>query len=177
MVRRSRKDLALETAELHGAFLRALGKAVTGHTDLVTKPFDVDLASPLPPVRVYMYSLVHGGRSKPREFKVVTRVPHQVEGEWAEFEHVPGRLTLLAGYRPDFDVFVLWDASLRGPFIYAANQQVRDTTVMRASGTGWATQRRRLDGGVPEHVIACRPDQLAEALDERLTWTGAVPPE
>lgn len=175
MARRSREEMTRETADLHRAFLDALAGSVVEHTDLETKPFDVDLTPPLPTfVRLYMYSLVAGGAARPNEFKIVTRVPGQVQGEWAEFNHVEGRLTLLAGYRADFDVFVLWDASLRDRFIYATNQQVKATTVIEASATGWAEQRRPLANGIMEIVFACRPDRLPDALDARLTWTGGI---
>jgi hypothetical protein len=163
------------TERLHRAFLWALGGRVIAHGDIETKPLDVDLALPLPPrLRLYLYSLVVGGKSRPGEFKAVLRVPGQVVGRYGAFDHSGERLALLAGYREDLDVFVLWDASLHERFKHGGNVQVRDTVVAQAAATGWAEQRRPLRSGVTEVVVACRSGSLARALSERVAWTGGV---
>ncbi len=76
------------TVRLHRAFLDALSGHVVVHGDLTTKPLDLDLALPLPQrLRLYLYSLVVGGKRRPGEFKAVLRVPGQVVGEYATFDH------------------------------------------------------------------------------------------
>lgn len=161
------------TGALHTAFLDALDGSVVSHGDIETKPIAVDLALPLPPtLRVYMYSLVDGGTQRPNEYKAVLRVAHQRVGEYASFEHGDGRMTILVAYRPDLDVFILWDASLHGRFKNGGNIQVRDRVVHEAAATGWAMQNRTLAGGVIESVIACRPSELGRALSRRVGSTG-----
>lgn len=163
------------TARLHRAFLDALDGHVVAHGDTGAKPMDVDLALPLPQhIRLYLYSLVVGGKSRPGEFKAVLRVPGQAVGEYATFDHSGNRLALLAAYREDLDVFVLWDASLHERFKHGGNMQVRDTMVEQAAATGWAEQRRPLRSGVTEVVFACRSKTLSRAIKTRNTWTGGV---
>lgn len=161
------------TARLHCAFVDALDGHVLTHGDLYTKPLEMNLALPLPQyVRVYLYSLVVGGKSRPGEFKAVLRVPGQLVGEYGTFDHSGGRLALLVAYHSDLDVFVLWDASIHERFKHGGNTQVRDTVVARAAATGWAEQRRPLRSGVTELVFACRSGSLTRAITERVAWTG-----
>jgi hypothetical protein len=163
------------TERLHRAFLDALEGHVVAHSDIEAKPLDVDLVLPLPPrLRLYLYSLVVGGKTRPGEFKAVLRVPGQIVGEYGTFDHSGDRLALLAGYREDLDVFVLWDASLHERFKHGGNMQVRDTVVAHAAAIGWAEQRRPLRSGITEVVVACRSGSLPRALSERVAWTGGV---
>jgi hypothetical protein len=163
------------TERLHQAFLDALAGHVVAHGDVAAKPLDVDLALPLPQrLRVYLYSLVVGGKSRPGEFKAVLRVPGQVVGEYGTFDHSGDRLAVLAAYREDLDVFVLWDASLHERFKHGGNMQVKDTVVESAAATGWAEQRRPLRSGITEIVFACRSKSLPRAISARNTWTGGV---
>ena len=160
---------------LHRAFLDALDGHVVAHGGLSTKPLDVDLALPLPPrLRLYLYSLVVGGKSRPGEFKAVLRVPGQVVGEYGTFDHSGDRLAVLAAYRNDLDVFVLWDASIHERFKHGGNIQVKDAVVTEAAATGWAQQRRSLRSGITEIVFACRSSSLTRAITDRINWTGGV---
>lgn len=163
------------TERLHQAFLQALNGHVVTHGDTGAKPLEVNLALPLPQhLRVYLYSLVVGGKSRPGEFKAVLRVPGQGVGEYATFDHSGNRLALLAAYREDLDVFILWDASLHERFKHGGNVQVRDTIVEQAAATGWAEQRRPLRSGITEIVFACRSKALPRAIEARISWTGGV---
>ena len=163
------------TVRLHRAFLGALSEHVLVHGDLATKPLDLDLALPFPQhLRLYLYSLVVGGKSRPGEFKAVLRVPGQDVGKYAAFDHSGGRLAVLAAYRDDLDVFVLWDASLHERFKHGGNMQVKDTVVAQAAATGWAEQRRPLRSGITEIVFACRSSSLPRAIEDRVTWTGGT---
>lgn len=163
------------TVRLHQAFLNALEGQVLGHGDLESKPLSIDLKLPLPQhLRLYLYSLVVGGKSRPGEFKAVLRVPGQTVGEYGSFDHSGNRLAVLAAYRDDLDVFVLWDASLHERFKHGGNTQVKDSVVAHAAATGWAEQRRPLRSGITEVVLACRPSKLPRAIAERNFWTGGV---
>lgn len=164
------------TERLHEALLRPLAAGVISHSKAADKPLVVDLALPLPPrLRVYLYSLVSAsGTVRAREFKIVLRLRGQVVGEYGKFDHSNNRFVVLAGYRPDLDVFVLWDASLHPRFKNGGNVQVRDTTVYAAITNGLAEQRRPLQSGLVELVIACRAARLGEALNARLAATGGI---
>ena len=163
------------TLRLHRAFLDALDAHVLAHGDPDTKPLELDLALPLPQhLRLYLYSLVVGGKARPGEFKAVLRVPGQVVGEYGTFDHSGDRLAILAAYRDDLDVFVLWDASLHEKFKHGGNMQVKDTVVAQAAATGWAEQRRPLRSGITEVVFACRSGSLPRAIADRNNWTGGV---
>jgi hypothetical protein len=163
------------TERLHRAFLDALDGNLVAHGATASKPLEVDLALPLPQrLRVYLYTLVVGGKRRPGEFKAVLRVPGQAVGEYATFDQSGNRLAVLVAYREDLDVFVLWDASLHERFKHGGNMQVRHTMVEQAAATGWAEQRRPLRSGITEVVFACRSTSLARAITARNTWTGGV---
>jgi hypothetical protein len=160
---------------LHRAFLRALGGQVVSHGPIYAKPLEIDLNLPLPRhLRLYLYSLVVGGKRRPGEFKAVLRVPRQIVGEYGKFDYSGGRLVLLAAYRDDLDVFVLWDASLHERFKHGGNVQVKDTVVAQAAAAGWSEQRRLLRSGPTELVLACRSSTLPRAIEIRNLWTGGV---
>ncbi len=163
------------TTRLHDAFVAALDGRASKVGDIRRKPLDLDLAPPLPgQVRLYMYSLVAGGPTRPNEYKAILRVPGQEVGAYGSFEHAEGRLTLLVAHRTDLDVFVLWDASLHRTFKWAGNIQVHSDTVLDAAATGWSEQRRPLTSGVTEVVFACTTRFLPQALERRVAWTGGV---
>lgn len=163
------------TVRLHRAFLDALDTHVLAHGDLDREPLDLDLALPPPQhLRLYLYSLVVEGKSRPSEFKVVLRVPGQVVGEYGTFDHSGNRLAVLAAYRDDLDVFVLWDASIHERFKNGGNMQIKDTVVAQAAATGWAEQRRPLRSGITEIVFACRSSSLPRAIADRVTWTSGI---
>lgn len=163
------------TVRLHRAFLDGLGHNVIGHSVPYEKPLEVDLALPLPRyLRVYLYSLVSGGKRRSWEYKAVLRVPGQVVGEYGSFEQSDDRLVVLAAYRKDLDVFVLWDASLRERFKHGGNVQVKDTVVTQAAAIGWSEQRRELRSGITEIVFACRSSRLRDAIAQRSLWTGGI---
>ena len=168
-------DMSAITVRLHRAFLDAVDGHIVRHGDLNTKPLNLDLALPLPShLRIYLYSLVVGGKSRSGEFKAVLRVPGQVVGDYGTFDHSGDRFAVLAAYREDLDVFVLWDASLHERFKHGGNMQVKDTVVARAAATGWAEQRRPLRSGITEIVFACRSSSLPRAIADRVTWTGGM---
>lgn len=168
--------MSASTEELHRAFLGPFGVDVTSHSAIGQKPLDVDLTPPRPPrLRVYLYNLVGGaGTIRPTEYKAVLRVPKQPVGQYGAFDFAGGRMVIVAGYRADLDVFVLWDASMHHRFKNGGNIQVRDTTVLGAAATGNATQVRRLSGGRSEIVIACQSATLIEGVDDRIAATGGA---
>src|SRR5437868_11630828 len=93
----------LSVEELDKSFLAALNGSVIAHSDLDTKPLELDLKSPLPPrLRVYMYNATYppGGRTM-GEHKIQLIVPGQDRGGRANFDGSNGRIPLLVGYRPD----------------------------------------------------------------------------
>lgn len=164
------------TLALANAFIGPVLKLVTWHSELDCKPLDLDLDAPLPSrLRVYLYSLVGGaGTKRPHEYKANLRVPGQKEGEYGSFAQLSGRYVIVSAYRPDLDVFVLWDAALHHRFKWAGNIQVHSDTVHTAAALGWAEQSRKLASGSTELVIACQSATLPDALVRRLGETGGV---
>lgn len=170
----SREKTSPITRDLGLSFIAALGDRVLWHSEIDVKPLLVDFAAPLPShVRVYLFSLVAGGRTRrAHEFKAVLRVPGQPVGEYGSFDVSDHRFVFLVAYTRDLDVFVLWDASLHSRFKNGGNIQVHDGTVFSAAARGMGYQSRRLSGGVEERVIACQSWSLPDALVERVLYTG-----
>lgn len=167
------------TRNLHGSLLAALDGGVVCHSDLGSKPLLLDLEPPQPPhLRVYAYSLVGGmGTVRPTEYKAVLRVPGQPVGEYGSFDYSGGRFVVLVGIRSDLDVFALWDASLHSRFKNGGNIQLKEDAVLTAASTGSAVQLRKLTRGQREAVFLCQSWNLAEAIDQRLRYTGTLTDE
>lgn len=169
--------MSLDTAGLNAAFLRPFESQILLASDVSQKPLSVDLRLPLPPrLRVYMYSLVGGtSRSRDEEYKAVLRLRGQRKGAYASFDHSGDRVALVVGYRDDFDVFVLWDASLHHRFKNGTNIQVHTDTVMKAVITGQAEQLRRLvKMRTTETVLACQSRTLLKTVARRVALTGGT---
>jgi hypothetical protein len=159
----------LSVSELHSRFLKALGEYVGGFSDLAKKPLDIDLRSPLPGKwRVYLYNCTYppGGRTM-GEHKVQLIIPGQARKQRANFDSSAGRIPLLAGYRPDIGIFILWDAEMYVDFSYSRNVQVMPDTVYEAFARGIGRQQRHLRTNEDEVVITADAAHLAEALLER----------
>jgi hypothetical protein len=162
-------DGKLSNSDLHQCFLRALGAAVVSHGDIENKPLEIDLKGLLPPkVRVYIYNATYppGGRAM-GEHKIQLIVPGQERNERGNFDASGGRIPLLVGYRPDLELFILWDADLYVDFAYSRNVQVKPETIYEAFAQGIGRQTRSLRVGEKEIVIVADPRHLAAALIER----------
>ena len=164
--------------ELHRRLVQALGAAaVRSHAPFDQKPFELDLAPPLPQrVRVYMYNATRPPGGRPLgEHKVQLIVPGQRRGERASFDNGDGRIVLLIGYGAEEDVFIVWDAGLYSDFAWSRNVQVKAETIIQASAGKLATQDRQLrpasGPATVETVLAVKPRRLAEALVRRMELT------
>jgi len=163
---------------LHRRFIDALGPAaVLSHSQWEEKPFNIDLAAPLPQrVRLYIYNATQPPGGRPLgEHKVQLIVPGQKRSDRASFDNTDGRIVLLSGYAAEEDVFVLWDAGLYSDFAWSRNVQVRAETIIQASAGKLAFQERRLRprSGRPiiETVLAAKPRLLAQAIIRRMELT------
>ncbi len=181
-VTRAVEDLTERVAqdELHRRLVTALGAPVVrSHSPWEQKPFELDLATPLPQrVRVYMYNATRPPGGRPLgEHKVQLIVPGQRRGQRASFDNGDGRIVLLIGYSAEEDVFILWDAGLYSEFAWSRNVQVKAETIIQASAGKLATQERQLrpPSGRPtvETVLAVKPRLLPEALVRRMELTRA----
>lgn len=163
--------------DLHRRLVQALGAAVRSHVSLNQKPFELDLAPPLPQrIRVYMYNATRPPGGRPLgEHKVQLIVPGQRRGERASFDNGDGRIVVLVGYAAEEDVFIIWDAGLYSDFAWSRNVQVKSETIIEACAGKIATQSRQLRpaSGRPtvETVLAARPRRFAEALVKRMELT------
>ena len=168
----------VDQAEMHRRFLKALGSSlVRAHAPLESKPFEIDLAAPLPQrVRVYMYNATRPPGGRPLgEHKVQLIVPGQSRGQRGSFDNGDGRIVLLVGYAAEEDVFVLWDAGLYADFAWSRNVQVKGHTIIDATAGKIATQERQLrpatGRSVVETVLAAKTRNLAEAIERRMELT------
>jgi hypothetical protein len=168
----------LSQVELHRRIVLALGPAlVRNHAGWDAKPFDIDLASPLPQrSRIYIYNATRPPGGRPLgEHKVQLITPGQRRGKRASFDDGDGRIVLLMGYAVEEEVFVLWDAGLYSNFAWSRNVQVKAKTIIAASAGKLATQERQLR--VPgsqvtrETVIAAKARLLSEAIVKRMELT------
>jgi hypothetical protein len=163
----------LDQHELHSKFIESLGKNVLWHSGFKSKPIEIDLIPPMPPrIRLYIYNVTHppGGRTL-GEHKIQLIVPGQARGAYSSFDDSDGRIVILAGYQPEVDVFVLWDAGLYPVFSYSRNVQVRPETVYAAIAGKIGLQERFLRGQGKEIVITASPRQLGQALVRRIELT------
>jgi excisionase family DNA binding protein len=168
----------LPQEELQQRLVSALGSAVLRiHTRMDAKPFELDLAPPLPHrVRIYMYNATRPPGGRPLgEHKIQLIVPGKGRGERASFDNGDGRIVLLIGYAADEDVFVLWDAGLYSDFAWSRNVQVKAETIIEASAGKLATQERQLrpatGKATVETVLAVKSRRLAEAIVRRMELT------
>jgi len=163
----------LTQGQLHALFLNALSPAVTSHSDILQKPLEIDLSPPLPQkIRLYIYNATHppGGRTL-GEHKIQLIVPDQQRGHRGSFDQTDGRIVLLAGYEPEFGVFILWDAGVYPKFTYSRNIQVRAETVYSGLAGKIGQQQRRIRGQGVETVLTTRAALLPEAIVQRMKLT------
>jgi len=167
-------------SEMHRRLVAAIGDSnVRSHTDWAAKPFEMDLAPPMPQrVRVYMYNATRPPGGRPLgEHKVQLIVPGQKRDQRGSFDHSDGRIVLLVGYSAEEEVFVLWDAGLYADFAWSRNVQVKAETIIQASAGKLATQERQLrpasGKSVIERLIATKARGLPEALVRRMELTRA----
>jgi excisionase family DNA binding protein len=168
----------LPQEELQHRLVSALGSSVVKvHSQMEAKPFEIDLAPPLPHrVRIYLYNATRPPGGRPLgEHKIQLIVPGKGRGERASFNNEDGRIVLLMGYAADEDVFILWDAGLYSEFAWSRNVQVKAETIIEASAGKLATQERQLrpatGKATVETVLAVKSRRLAEAIIRRMELT------
>ena len=160
---------------LHETLLAALGDCVVCHSDIRAKPLDVSMRPPLPArARFYMYTITDppGGRSL-GEHKIQLIAPGQRRGDLGVLDFSGGSMVYLAGYHPQTNVFVLWDAAFYRSFAHSRNVQVDGGTLYAALALGTSSQQRQLRDGT-ETVLAARYSNLAAALERRFVETIAA---
>lgn len=171
----------LTSSYLHRVLIRALGPAVTrlpSNEALRSKPLVIDLGLPLPSkLRVYLYGATqHPSERQQGTFKVqlTCGVPRddQSASKNRYFDRSGDIRPVLAGYQPDLNVFILWDADLHDigdGFPYSKNVQAPPNLIWQAVARGMSQGTRRLKRPpLTESIVAARPRQLAEALHLRV---------
>jgi hypothetical protein len=154
---------------LHRLFLAGLNSSVEAGP-LTEIPFRITLPGPGQFI-VYLFTLTSPPGGRPTgEYKIQLIVPGQGRGNRGTLQFRPGSTTLLGGWSPSEQVFVLWDAYAHKEFAYSQNLQVQGKAVWTAASVGLATCERVLrDGNGMESVVVCKPAQLREAVSLRLT--------
>ena len=119
-------------------------------------------------VRVYIWNLTHGGKSRPQdEWRI------QATGV-SRFQREPDGKTLILGWRPDLGVLAGFDAGRHSGRLGASPSiQLREAALKQAAIDGLATHNK----GSGELAIAFRPELLAAYLDnlELLHECGRLP--
>jgi hypothetical protein len=175
---------------LHRVLLRALGSAVTQlppNEALRTKPLVVDLALPLPSkLRIYLYGATqHASERQQGTFKAQLTVGVDRCGEPTDakkgnlyFDRAGDIRPILAGYQPDLNLFVLWDADMHDVgdgFPYSKSVQAPPDLVWHAVAQGLAQDTRSLKRPArTESLVAARPHRLAEALGLRIRLSNTA---
>ena len=139
-------DLALDALADSGWGIACLTNAGTHPARFTMKKAEVEHT-----VRLYIWNLSHGGRTRSEEeFRI------QITGV-ARFEPEPAGQTVILGWGEGFGVFAGFDAQRRlGSFGASPSIQIRSTTLQAAEVAGAATQ----DKGDGEYAIGLRPDKL-----------------
>jgi putative restriction endonuclease len=102
-------------------------------------------------VLIYLWTLTpdrsRQGRP-PGEHKIQMIGDGQQRGQREDMLFLSDSETVLAGYSPDYGVFVIWEARLHEQFAYSRNVQVREHLLEEARRTGWAVDvPRRVTNG------------------------------
>lgn len=163
----------LSPQKLHEIFINSIKDIVVYHSDLNKKPLEVDLEIAFPSkIRLYLYNLTDppGGRTI-GELKIQLIVPGQLRNCKGELNTSDNRIVLLAGYKPDIEVFVLWDAGLYPTFTYSRNIQVYTDAINSAIAGEIGLQERKLRVKIVETVVAVRSDMLIKGILKRMQLT------
>jgi len=167
------------TVLAHERFVKALAgvAAPASPSAMRCKPLvlTVTPGAPLPPlVRVYLYNLTtHLSERQAGAYRI--QITHPDRGRPWHFDWSDGAFVVLAGYMPEFDVFVLWDAGIydvADGIPFSRGCQVLDRTLYKAMTNGVAEQPRHMRGGVTETIVAASPSQLSKGLQMR--WARTV---
>jgi hypothetical protein len=159
---------ALTKEELHQAILDALGPEVEDHGSLTTVPFSLKPRRILK-LAVWAFTVTSppGGRH-PLESKIQLIAPGQRRDERGHLRTPDDEsFSILLGYKPEEELFVLWDAYRHDGFAFSKNVQVRAQPLLDAITFGIGRMTRQLASG-EELIIAARADHLYEALRERV---------
>ena len=162
----------LSPYELNLLFVRSLGKNAKVVGEISDKPLLVDIEVPYKVgLRVYLYNCTNppGGRSSD-EYKSQIIVPGQKRGNRGNFIYSEDRVVVLGAYAQmsednDTGVFVFWDPMYHVDFAYSTNIQVKSEILIRAFVDNISYGKKK-NG---ETIIACRPMNLLEALNARIS--------
>lgn len=154
---------------LHNKIISALSGKVAWNSYIQQRPLLLNIEHPLPQnLRVYIYTITETSESRPPdEYNIQVITPSIERGESGSLDHSDQRFVLLAGYYPELDVFVLWDAYLHPELSFSETLQVKYGTMVEAAESGFGVQERHLKTG-DEAVIAVKRDQLKRGILRRI---------
>lgn len=159
--------------QLNSAVLDALGGQVAEVVSTETAyPLEVRLVDDRL-LRIYVLTMTNPPGGRKDEHKIQAIVPGQGRQARGNWDTSGGAAVLVAGFEPNLDAFVLWDANLHKDFPYSKNMQVKTPTIEAALQTGEiVTQERKVTLGL-ETVLAAPAARLWETIEIRLQ--GPVP--
>lgn len=97
-------------------------------------------------VLIYLWTLTPDRSRHGRplgEHKIQMIGDGQQRGQYEDLIFLSGAETVLAGFSPDYGVFVLWEARYHHRYAYSRNVQVREYLLEQARRTGWAVDEPR----------------------------------
>lgn len=153
-----RAKVTSDRKKLQDQFVIHLGDAVESVSDTDLRPINIVLNKPAPiSVNVYIFPNTNppGGRSHD-EYKFNLSVPGQMRGQKGNFDENDG-IPMLVSYTPDYDVYIIYDASMHNNFSCNANVQSKQSLILDACTQKIATYKKTngeiLIGVTSKHLL------------------------
>jgi hypothetical protein len=160
--------------DIHRRILTQLGSSVLCCGEINTVPFKLQIKN-IGSLAFYAFSLLESRTlTRPEsEYRIQLVVPGQKRTEKGNFAFIANSFSILLGWSPENDVFILWDAYAHKAFSYNQNIQVKREIVWLAKSRGIATCERNLkNGNGREIVVACLTECIEEAVYQRIKFSA-----
>ena len=166
--------VTVSKAYMHQRILTQLNGAVIDKGNLKDIPYK-PIIEGLGSLAFYAFLLSAQSSVRPEgEYRIQLMLPRQEKKERGQFEFIPDTFSILLGWSPREDIFVLWDAYAHDSFTYCQNIQVKGEAVWLARSRGITNCERVLrNGRGTETVIVCCTNRILEAVHERIRFSAA----
>lgn len=164
---------SIPKADLHAKVLTSIGMEAEYCGSLEEVPFKVYLPN-LGGFAFYAFTLTSPPGGRPTgEYKIQLIGSGQKRGQRGNLHLEADLFSVILGWSPDENIFVLWDAYAHESFAYSQNLQVKGSCIWLAQTNGMSTSERRLRRGRGiETVIACKADHFLQSLQTRIHYSA-----
>lgn len=164
---------AIPKADLHKKIITSVKTEVGDYDSLDDVPFKIHLTN-WGSFAFYAFTLTSPPGGRPTgEYKIQLIAPGYQRGQRGNLRLDANLFSIILGWSPDEDIFVLWDAYAHESFAYSQNLQVKGSCIWRAQANGISTCERHLRKGRGiETVIACKADHFLEGLQKRIHYSA-----